>query len=40
MKKRDVKIGETYLVKVSGNLAAVRILCESPYGVGESAQGN
>src|SRR5260370_29908690 len=32
MKKRDVKIGETYLAKVSGKLVPVRITSESPYG--------
>ena len=32
MKKSEVKIGETYRVKVSGNIANVRITGESPYG--------
>jgi len=32
MKKRDIKIGETYLAKVSGKLVPVRITSESPYG--------
>jgi len=32
MKKKDVKIGATYVVKVSGSLTKVRILNESPYG--------
>ncbi len=34
MKKRDVQIGRTYVAKVSGKLARVRILEESPFGVG------
>jgi hypothetical protein len=32
MKKRDIKIGETYLAKVSGKLAPVRITNESVHG--------
>jgi len=38
MKKAEVRIGETYLVKVSGKLARVRVTGESPYGgwVGEN----
>jgi hypothetical protein len=32
MKKRDVQIGQTYLAKVSGRLAPVRIRRESAYG--------
>lgn len=32
MKKADVVIGETYIAKVSGKLAPVRIVSESPYG--------
>jgi len=32
MKKADVEIGSTYIVKVSGVLAKVRITGESPYG--------
>jgi hypothetical protein len=32
MKKQDVQIGSTYIVKVSGVLAKVRITGESPYG--------
>jgi len=32
MKKRDVEIGATYLVKVSGKLTRVRLTRESPYG--------
>ena len=32
MKKQDVEIGSTYIVKVSGVLAKVRITGESPYG--------
>ena len=32
MKKRDIEIGNTYIVKVSGVLAKVRITGESPYG--------
>ena len=32
MKKRDIKIGETYLAKVSGKIVPVRITNESPYG--------
>ncbi len=32
MKKAEVQIGSTYIVKVSGLLARVRITGESPYG--------
>jgi hypothetical protein len=32
MKKRDIKVGETYLAKVSGKLVPVRITSESPHG--------
>jgi len=32
MKKKDVVIGETYVVKVSGKLVPVRIERESPFG--------
>ena len=32
MKKAEVQIGSTYIVKVSGVLAKVRITGESPYG--------
>ena len=32
MKKQDVEIGSTYIVKVSSVLAKVRITGESPYG--------
>ena len=32
MKKKDVKIGETYVAKVSGILAPVKILGENRYG--------
>ncbi len=32
MKKCEVEIGTTYVVKVSGVLAKVRITGESPYG--------
>ena len=32
MKKSQVSIGKTYLVKVSGKLAPVKIICESPHG--------
>ena len=32
MKKRDVQVGQSYVVKVSGTLAAVRITAESPHG--------
>ncbi|MBM3746495.1 MAG: hypothetical protein FJW34_11915 [Acidobacteria bacterium] len=32
MKKADVTIGSTYIVKVSGKLTKVRITRESPYG--------
>ncbi len=32
MKKADVSIGSTYIVKVSGRLAPVTILRESRYG--------
>ena len=32
MQKPNVKIGTTYLVKVSGRLTKVRLTRESPYG--------
>ena len=32
MKKQDVQIGSTYIVKVSGVLTRVRITAESPHG--------
>ena len=32
MKKKDIVIGETYIVKVSGKLAHVRVVCENPHG--------
>ena len=32
MKKKDVVIGERYAVKVSGFIATVRVIGESPYG--------
>jgi hypothetical protein len=32
MKRQDVQIGSTYIVKVSGMLTKVRITGESPYG--------
>ena len=32
MRKAEVEVGGLYLVKVSGNLARVRITGESPYG--------
>ena len=32
MRKRDVAIGATYIVKVSGKLTKVRITRPSPYG--------
>jgi hypothetical protein len=32
MKKAQVQVGITYIVKVSGVLAKVRITSESPYG--------
>jgi hypothetical protein len=32
MKKSQIEIGGTYTAKVSGRLATVRILNESPYG--------
>jgi len=32
VKKADVTIGSTYIVKVSGKLTKVRITRESPYG--------
>ena len=32
MKKNDVTIGQTYVVKVSGKLAPVRLVSESRYG--------
>jgi len=32
MKKADVEMGGRYVAKVSGNLVAVRIDRESPYG--------
>ena len=34
MKKKEVQIGHTYVVKVSGKLTAVKITGESPYGNG------
>jgi len=37
MKKADVEIGGTYVAKVSGNLVAVRIDRESPYGGWDAA---
>jgi hypothetical protein len=32
MKKREIEVGNTYIAKVSGVLAKVRITGESPYG--------
>lgn len=32
MKKAEIQIGSTYIAKVSGVLAKVRITGESPYG--------
>lgn len=32
MKKADVKLGTIYAVKVSGRIAPVKLLSESPYG--------
>ena len=32
MKKAEVEIGATYIVKVSGKLAPVKITGQSPYG--------
>ena len=32
MKKADIQVGSTYIAKVSGVLAKVRIIGESPYG--------
>jgi hypothetical protein len=32
MKKREIEIGNTYIAKVSGVLAKVRIARESPHG--------
>ena len=32
MKKREIEIETTYIAKVSGVLAKVRIAAESPYG--------
>jgi len=32
MKKSEIRIGETYRVKVSGNIANVRITGENPHG--------
>lgn len=32
MKKRDVEVGKTYWVKVSGNVVPVRLRAGSPYG--------
>ena len=32
MKRQDVSVGTTYIAKVSGVLAKVRITRESPYG--------
>jgi hypothetical protein len=42
MLKKDVQLGETYLVKVSGKLAHVKLISESPYGgwVGKNAKTN
>jgi len=42
VKKNEVRIGETYTVKVSGQLAAVRITGASPYGgcVGTNTKTN
>ena len=39
MKKRDVQVGQTYLAKVSGRLAPVRITRESPYGGWDAVNG-
>jgi hypothetical protein len=32
MKKNEVEIGKSYLVKVSGKLSSVKVTGESPYG--------
>jgi len=32
MKKRDVQVGQSYAVKVSGRLSVVRITAENPFG--------
>jgi len=42
VKKNEVRVGETYTVKVSGQLAAVRITGTSPYGgwVGTNTKTN
>jgi hypothetical protein len=42
MKKNEIKIGETYMAKVSGRVVPVRILGESCYGgwVGLNTQTN
>ena len=32
MKKADIQVGSTYIARVSGVLAKVRITGESPYG--------
>ena len=32
MLKREVEIGREYVAKVSGKIAVVRILCQSPHG--------
>lgn len=32
MKKKDVKIGTIYAVKVSGKISPVKILCVNQYG--------
>lgn len=32
MKKKQVQVGGTYVAKVSGQIARVRIDAESPYG--------
>ncbi len=32
MKKREVRVGQTYTVKVSNQLVPVRVTAESPYG--------
>lgn len=32
MKKKDIEVGEIYIVKVSGVLCHIKVLQESPYG--------
>jgi len=32
MKKKDIKVGNVYAVKVSGRVVPVKLISESPYG--------